>query len=181
MQALVIADNATATVHEIPTLVPAPGQVRVRVKAIALNPVDALYVAKPARPLGHVIGSDFAGVVESLGAAVSTLHVGDRVAGFVHGGESFRRPSVRLDVLIIDRYLAACQEKVDYPGAFATFLVVDADLVYLIPSTVSFEEAATLPLCINTASNVSHPCDLGGTIVDIIMHSTHRDCSEFSG
>ncbi len=38
---------------------------------------------------GAVIGDDFAGIVEELGSDIpeGTRKIGDRVAGFVHGGE----------------------------------------------------------------------------------------------
>ncbi|KAH8116208.1 chaperonin 10-like protein [Phellopilus nigrolimitatus] len=132
MQALVTLSDSQAGVRSVAIPQPGANQIRVRVKVAALNPVDALYVAKPAAPPGRVVGSDFAGVVETVGEdAKGAWKKGARVAGFLHG---------------------ACQEN-DLPGAFAEFLSVDADLVYGIPDTMSFEEAATLPLCINTASN----------------------------
>ncbi|TDL24517.1 GroES-like protein [Rickenella mellea] len=131
MQALVTIPNGSAAVQQVPIPSPSHGQVRVRVKTIALNPVDALYVAKPASAPGRVVGSDFAGIVEDVGEGVTHLKVGVRVAGFMHG---------------------ACQENV-FPGAFAEYLAVDADLVYQVPASVNLEDAATIPLCANTATN----------------------------
>ena len=52
-------------------------------------------------------------------------------------------------------YCVACHENVDYPGAFAEYTVIDEDLVYVVPNNVKLEDAATLPLCLNTAANVS--------------------------
>ena len=60
---------------------------RVKVHAIALNPVDALYTAHPVDKPGRVIGSDIAGVVDEVGEGVFSWQVGDRVAGLVQGGE----------------------------------------------------------------------------------------------
>lgn len=42
------------------------------------------------------------------------------------------------------------------PGGFAEFAVLEADLAIAIPNEVTFEEAATLPLCSLTAAQVGH-------------------------
>ncbi len=130
------SSGPSASVQSVSIPTPLSNQLLVQVKAVALNPVDALYVAKPTSGPGRTVGSDFAGVVVKRGDAVPNdkVAVGVRVAGFVHG---------------------ACQENVNYAGAFAQYVVVDWDLVFSIPEGISFEEAATLPLCLNTASNVS--------------------------
>jgi len=56
------------------------------------------------------------------------LHVCDRVAGYLHGAT-------------VDSIVTI---------AFAQYLVIDVDLVYKIPVSVSLEEAATLLVCANT-------------------------------
>ena len=68
---------------EVPTPeVRAPHEVRVRLRAAALNRLD-LFVADGlpgvAYTFPQVIGSDGAGVVESVGAAVTSVRPGDRV------------------------------------------------------------------------------------------------------
>ena len=57
------------------------GEVLIRVKAAAINPVDY----KLGRMLGSVVGLDVAGVVESVGSNVTSLKVGDEVFGGVSG------------------------------------------------------------------------------------------------
>ena len=57
------------------------GEVLIRVKAAAINPVDY----KLGRMLGSVVGLDVAGVVESVGNNVTSLKVGDEVFGGVSG------------------------------------------------------------------------------------------------
>lgn len=71
---------------------PAADEVVLRVRAVAVNPVDAIpglayrlilpWVAFPA-----VIGSDVAGEVVEVGAHVTHLHPGDRVLGMATGLE----------------------------------------------------------------------------------------------
>lgn len=68
---------------------PAPGEVRVAIRAAGVSFVDVLtargeYQFKP--PLPFVPGSEFAGVIEALGEGVSKFAVGDRVFGSSLGG-----------------------------------------------------------------------------------------------
>lgn len=67
----------------VPTPVPGPGEVLVEIKAASLNFPDLLivqdkYQFKP--PLPFVPGSEFAGIVATLGPDVKDLRVGQRVA-----------------------------------------------------------------------------------------------------
>ncbi|MGW2091458.1 NADP-dependent oxidoreductase [Promicromonospora sukumoe] len=79
-------DVETLVVEEAPDPRPGPGEVRIRVAAAGVNPVDwkvrsgavreALPVDLPAVP-----GRDAAGVVDEVGPEVSGVRVGDRVFG----------------------------------------------------------------------------------------------------
>ena len=71
------------TWKELPTPVPAEGQVLIQIKAASLNFPDILivqnkYQHKP--PLPFVPGSEYAGVIEAVGPGVSHLKVGQNVA-----------------------------------------------------------------------------------------------------
>lgn len=105
------------------------GDVLVRLAAAALNPADAYFRAlgpyvTTDRPL--ILGHDGAGIVEAVGAAVNAFKPGDRVA-FCNGGIG------------------------GDPGTYATYAVVPADQLALIPNGVGFPEAAALPLVAITA------------------------------
>jgi NADPH2:quinone reductase len=70
------------TLEEVPEPVPAPGEVRVTVRACSVNFPDVLmirdlYQFKPPRPFSP--GSEFAGVVDAVGEGVNDVRVGDRV------------------------------------------------------------------------------------------------------
>src|SRR5215475_7132197 len=109
--------------RDIPDPVPGAGEVVVAVKAIALNFFDTLIIAgkyqfKPAFPFSPA--SEFAGVVESVGAGVTGLKAGDRVLGY--GGHG------------------AAREKV----------AIAADHVVPIPDNLSFERAAGLTVIYGT-------------------------------
>jgi NADPH:quinone reductase-like Zn-dependent oxidoreductase len=75
-------------VRDVPVPAPGSGQVLIRVKAAGINPGEAkiregaLHELYPASfPSGQ--GSDFAGVVDSLGPDVTTFAPGDEVIGWV--------------------------------------------------------------------------------------------------
>lgn len=64
-----------------------PGQVRIEVKAVGVNPVDwKLRQGLFPAPLPRIPGSDVAGVVDEIGAGVSGVSLGDAVFGFTVGG-----------------------------------------------------------------------------------------------
>ncbi|MFF4522581.1 alcohol dehydrogenase catalytic domain-containing protein [Streptomyces bluensis] len=75
-------------VLDLPVPEAGPGQVRIRVRAAAVNPVDALVRRGIAHVTGieppYVPGMDAAGVVEAVGEGTDTdLRVGDRVMAVV--------------------------------------------------------------------------------------------------
>jgi putative PIG3 family NAD(P)H quinone oxidoreductase len=82
-------------VGEIELPNPGPSQVMVEVAAAGLNRADCLqrrgfYPAPPGVP-ADVPGLEFAGVVESVGDAISAWKPGDRVMGIVGGGSMATR------------------------------------------------------------------------------------------
>lgn len=134
MEALVLypATHKTAVV-DVPKPMPGPGEVLVRIHAVALNPVDSIYVTHPlATQKQRVLGTDFAGVVEAVGPSPipNSPAVGTRVAGFVQG---------------------ACSVN-ELPGAFAQYVALPADLVWTVPKAMSLESASTISMCGLTAA-----------------------------
>ena len=97
---------------------PGPGQVRIRQHAIGLNYLDTYHRSGLyPMPLPSGIGSEGAGVVEAVGAGVSYLKAGDRVA--YAGGA---------------------------PGAYAEARLYPADRLVKIPEGISFDSAAAMML-----------------------------------
>lgn len=107
-------------VADRPVPEPGPRQVRVRVRSCGLNPADyqSARHGRPGWSWPHVPGLDVAGVVDSVGTAVTRWQVGDRVA--YHG-------DLRQD------------------GGFAEYAIADALVLARIPSGVSDFAAAALP------------------------------------
>ncbi|HEX2253948.1 MAG TPA: zinc-binding dehydrogenase [Thermoanaerobaculia bacterium] len=136
---------------ELPTPAPGPGQVRVAVRACALNRLD-LWVRNgvPGHrfPLPLVLGSEVAGVVEALGAGVEGLEAGTPalVAPGVSCGHCERCVSGE-DQLC--REYGILGEHRD--GGYAEQVVVPRRNVLPLPRGLSFVEAAAVPLVFLTA------------------------------
>ncbi|MEV6007080.1 NADP-dependent oxidoreductase [Streptomyces sp. NPDC051976] len=111
------------TVAEAPKPTVGPRDVLIEARAAGVNPVDHLIVkgylraGELTQPV--VIGNETAGVVAAVGAEVT---------GFAVGDEVFARVDPRVG------------------GAFAEYVAVDQSLVAAKPGTLSFVEAASLPL-----------------------------------
>jgi NADPH:quinone reductase len=82
---------------------PGPGEAVVRIKAAALNFFDTLIIAgkyqtKPPMPFSPA--AEFAGQVESVGAGVSAVSVGDRVMAYTRYGAARERIAIAADKLV---------------------------------------------------------------------------------
>src|SRR5256885_552337 len=113
---------------EVPVPEPGSGQVRIRVEAAAVNPVDIATRAGWLANSGLMsvdgdigLGWDVAGVIDAVGAGVQRFAAGDSVIGL---GDLLSAPI----------------------GAQAEHVVLDADAVAHAPRTVSPAQASTLPL-----------------------------------
>lgn len=162
MKALTLdAENKTATVQDAPIPSPGPNELLIAVKAVALNPVDALYTSQPLGSTGRVVGSDFAGLVVARGPTPAspppTPSDEAQAPKFPSGGSRLRRSSTALSRTINrgDRVAGfvqgACSAN-ERPGAFAEYVVCPADLVWRVPGNVPYEEAAAVSLCGLTAA-----------------------------
>jgi NADPH:quinone reductase len=102
---------------------PGPGEVRIAVRAAAVNPTDiGLRIMGGGNlPPPWTPGMDASGTIESVGPGVSGMTPGDRVMAVV----SPRRPE---------------------GGAQAELLVAPAGSVVAVPHGASLEQAATLPM-----------------------------------
>ena len=108
--------------EEVPDPAAGPGQVRVKVHAVGVNPYDTYmrtgaYAIKPELP--YTPGADAAGVVDQVGDSVGGLKVGHRVyvSGTVNGKAH---------------------------GAYAQYVVCEPHQVHRLPERISFAQGAGL-------------------------------------
>ena len=109
---------------DVPEPSPSPGQIKMRVRAASINPMDVVFRSGELKgrmfsgilgPKVSILGTDMAGEVVELGESVDEVQVGDRVAGITPGTPG---------------------------GAYAEYLCVDASAVVKIPPDVAYPEAA---------------------------------------
>lgn len=143
-------DPGVVHVSEVPTPEPGPGEVRIAVRAAALNHLD-LFVRR-GLPIDivmpHIGGSDISGTVDRAGPGVAGVENGDRVVvnpsvscgtcEWCEAGEDPLCPDYR----IIGEHL---------PGGFAEFVVVPGRNLLAVPDGYDLEVAAAAPLTFLTA------------------------------
>jgi NADPH:quinone reductase len=109
---------------DLPDPEPGAGEVRVRVAAVAVNPIDT-YIRSGAvsmkLPFPFVVGCDLAGTVDKVGPGVKRFKVGDRVWGSNQG--------------LLGRQ-----------GTFAEYACVSEDFLYPSPAGVKDEDLAAIAL-----------------------------------
>ncbi len=122
-------DGEALVYEDAPLPEPGPEDVRVRVHAAGVNPVDwkireGYLSAMLPYPMPLTLGWDVSGVVEQVGANVSGVSIGDAV---------YSRPDIARN------------------GAYAQYVVVRASEVAPKPGSLSHNEAAAVPLAALTA------------------------------
>jgi NADPH:quinone reductase-like Zn-dependent oxidoreductase len=116
-------------IEEMPVPQIAADELLIKIHAASVNPVDwqvreGFYKDMHMHTLPLTLGQDFSGTVEKVGSSVSGFKIGDKVYG---------RPSL------------------DRDGSYAEFIEVKASEVALMPNTITYDEAATIPVAGTTA------------------------------
>lgn len=136
---------------DVPTPSPAAGEVRVRVRAVALNRLDLWTVGGlPGLTITPpwVLGADGTGVVDAVEGDVGDVRVGDRVV--INPGLSCRRCEwcLKGEHPLCVKFGVLGEHR---PGSFAEYVVVPAANVRRIPDAVPDEIAAAFTLATLTA------------------------------
>ena len=128
MKAIAYQEFGTADVLqtvEQPKPVIKADQVLVKVKAFSINPMDwkirkGEMTLMSGSKFPKQTGTDFAGIVEEIGSSVSGLRKGDEVFGVV--------------------------KNMMKEGVSAEYVAVSSSLIWKKPSTISFAQAASIPV-----------------------------------
>lgn len=132
--------------RDMETPQPAAGEVLVRIEATSASFADTMIRGGNILPLQApvILGSEAAGVIESIGADVDGIAVGDRVFAGLFGGGRF-------------------------DGGYASHVAIAKAAVFPLPDSVSFEDAAALGMNGIVALNAARRADVRGR--SVIVHS----------
>jgi NADPH:quinone reductase-like Zn-dependent oxidoreductase len=121
MKAVVVGEGGSLNMESMPKPEPRAGEIRVKVRAVSVNPVD-WKLGLRASPADRMIpGRDLAGVVDALGADTQGFKVGDEVIAIAPG------------------------------GSYAEYAVMPAKIAAPKPTKMTFEEASGIPVVGETA------------------------------
>jgi NADPH:quinone reductase-like Zn-dependent oxidoreductase len=120
MHAVVFKDG-NFQLQSVPKPEPQPGQVRIKVRAASVNPVDWKQAAHAAPGIRLIPGRDLSGVIDAVGDAPGPWQVGEAVIAIATG------------------------------GSYAEFAIAAVSALAAKPRRLTFEEAAGIPVAGETA------------------------------
>jgi D-arabinose 1-dehydrogenase-like Zn-dependent alcohol dehydrogenase len=152
--------------REIPN--PDAGQVRIKVQACGVCHSDSFTKEGvwPGIQFPRVPGHEIAGIIDELGAGVSSWKKGQRVGVGWHGGQDNTCPSCRRGDFRNCRNLKV--PGISYDGGYQEYMVAPVEALVPIPESLSDVEAAPL-LCagITTYNALRHSGAMPGDLVAV--------------
>ncbi len=122
MKAAVIS-GGKVSMQTVPIPEPGQGQVRIKVRAVSVNPVDWKVADRTPAGTQVIAGKDIAGVIDAVGAGAAPWKAGDAVIGVVAPGS----------------------------GSYAEYALASTAAIAAKPKKMSFEEASGIPVVAETA------------------------------
>lgn len=148
MQAVIVeefGDPPRLVLRDVPTPDPGPGQVRIKVAAAGINPVDTYNAKDPSwagLSPGCVLGYDIAGVIDSWGTGYRDYLVGNKVMAMT----AF--PSGQ--------------------GGYAEYAIVNEQLIAPLPDDADLVAASSVPLAAGTAWEVLRKVEPAGATMLVV-------------
>ncbi len=138
--------------EDFPKPIVKEAEVLIRIKATSVNPVDwkireGLVKGRTPIQFPAILGWDMAGIVEETGFSVSRFKTGDEVFAYT------RRPVIE-------------------HGTYAEYISIPESYIAHKPKTMSFEEAASVPLVGLTAYQSLKKVDLQAGMTILILAAT---------
>ena len=170
MRALVLKAYGQLEVQELPRPEVGPRDVLVRVMACGIcgSDVHGMDGSTGRRIPPIVMGHEASGVVESVGAAVTSFAAGDRVTfdSTIYNPDSFFSRRGLVNLCDDRRVLGVSCEDYRRDGAFAELVAVPSHIVYRLPWGMTFEQAALVePVSIAVHARNLDPIEAGDTVL----------------
>lgn len=147
MKALILKEYMHLEIADVPApSIGAPDDVLVRIKASAIcgSDVHGIDGSTGRRIPPLVMGHEAAGLVAAVGPAVKNVAIGDRVTfdSTIWCGECFFCRRGEVNLCDNRRVLGVSCSEYRRDGTFAEYVVVPERIIYRLPESVAFEEAA---------------------------------------
>ncbi len=148
MKALVLSAYKQLDIENLPVPQPADDELLIRIKACGICGSDVHgYDGSTGRRLPPIVmGHEAAGVVESVGGAVSNFRPGDRVTfdSTVSCGKCFYCFRGQINLCDHREVIGVSTPSFRRMGAFAEFIAVPARIAYLLPENMPYSHAALI-------------------------------------
>ena len=148
MKSLLLSEYSHLELTDLPLPVVGPGEVLVRVEACGICGSDVHgYDGSSGRRIPPIVmGHEAAGTVAALGAGVSNYAEGDRVTfdSTVYCGMCEYCALGQINLCDNRQVIGVSCGDYRRHGAFAEYVVVPERIMYPLPGTISFDEAAML-------------------------------------
>lgn len=146
MKALVLTDYNHFALQDLPVPTPGPTDVLIRVQAVGIcgSDVHGMDGSTGRRVPPIVMGHEASGIIAELGASVQGWSVGDRVTfdSTVYALDDWYSRRGQYNLSDGREVVGVSTPTFRRQGAFAEFVVVPQHILYAIPDSVSFTQAA---------------------------------------
>ena len=169
MNALVMEEYKQFRFAEVDAPEPRPGEVLIRVRACAVcgSDVHGIDGSTGRRRPPIVMGHEASGEIAALGEGVEGWSVGDRVTfdSTVYCNTCDACRAGKVNLCANRRVLGVSCEDYRRDGAFAQYIAVPAYILYRLPDSVTYQQAAMVePLSIACHAARQAPVPQGGTV-----------------
>ena len=162
MKALVLEEYNKLVFKDVPDPDISPGEVLVRIKACGIcgSDIHGLDGSTGRRVPPLIMGHEASGIIEAIGSAVKRWKKGDRVTfdSTVYPLDDWFTLEGRYNLSDNREVLGVSPGDYKRNGAFAEFIAVPQHILYRIPDSVTFEQAAM----VEAAAVALHAVNMSG-------------------